>query len=153
MKSNRTGTFEAVRNQIAEINNLSVESLLSKTRKHELVRVRCMAYNILYYRYGANLSEIGRLFNRHHATIIHGMETHKSLLTSDETYVSDYGHTESMVQSEQVTSSRNRAISILESLEPFTTIGKKIVFVEKLLESFDNKSINCDNESKHRVQD
>jgi hypothetical protein len=110
-----------------------------------------MAYNILYYRYGANLCEIGRLFNRHHATIIHGMETHKSLLATDETYVSDYGHTDTIVQSEQETSSRNRAISILESLESFTTIGKKIMFVEKLLESFDNKSINCDNESEHRV--
>lgn len=152
MKSTRTETFEAVRNQIAEVNNLSVESLLSKTRKHELVRVRCMAYNILYYRYGANLSEIARLFNRHHATVIHGMETHKSLLATDETYVSDYGHTDSIVQSEQETSSRNRAISILESLESFTTIGKKIVFVEKLLESFDNKSINCGNESEHRVE-
>ncbi len=148
MKSNRTGTFEAIKNQIAEINNVDVDNLLSKTRKHELVRVRCMAYNILYYKYGASLSQIGRIFGRHHATIIHGLETHRSLLATDETYVSEYGHTESLVQNGQQTSSRNRAISILESIESFTTIGKKIMFVEKLLESFDNKSINCDNESE-----
>jgi len=152
MKLNRTETFEAVRNQIAEINNLSVDNLLSKTRKHELVRVRCMSYNILYYKYGASLCAIGRLFNRHHATIIHGLETHKSLLATDETYISDYGHTESLIQSGQETGSRARAIGILESIESFTTIGKKIMFVEKLLESFNNKSINCDNESERRVE-
>ena len=147
MNLNRNETFESVRNKIAEVNHTDVEDLMSKVRRHELVRVRCMAYNMLYYKYGANLSEIGRLFNRHHATIINGLETHNSLIDTDEGYVSDYGHTENVLQVEIKTSSRNRAISILESLESFTTIGKKIMFVEKLLESFDNKSINCDNES------
>ena len=148
MKLNRNETFESVRNKIAEVNHTDVEDLMSKARRHELVRLRCMAYNMLYYKYGANLSEIGRLFNRHHATIINGLETHNSLIDTDEEYVSDYGHTENVLQVEIKTSSRNRAISILESLESFTTIGKKIMFVEKLLESFDNKSINCDNESE-----
>tara|TARA_S200002703_G_scaffold143267_3_gene136187 strand:- start:21389 stop:21850 length:462 start_codon:yes stop_codon:yes gene_type:complete len=152
MNLNRSETFESVRNKIAEVNHTDVEDLMSKIRRHELVRVRCMAYNMLYYKYGANLSEIARLFNRHHATIIHGLETHKSLIDTDEGYVSDYGHTENVLQVEIETSTRNRAISILESLESLTTIGRKIKFVEKLLESFDNNSINCDNESEHRVE-
>jgi len=148
MNLNRKETFKSVRNKIAEINHIEIKDLMSKVRRHELVRVRCMAYNMLYYKYGANLTEIARLFNRHHATIIHGLDTHKSLIDTDEDYVNDYGHTENVVQIESHASTRNRAISILESLESFTTIGKKIMFVEKLLESFDNKSINCDNESE-----
>tara|TARA_R100001440_G_scaffold45559_1_gene65212 strand:+ start:1388 stop:1807 length:420 start_codon:yes stop_codon:yes gene_type:complete len=139
MNLNRNETFESVRNKIAEVNNTEVKDLMSKIRRHELVRVRCMSYNMLYYNYGAKLTEIAKLFNRHHATIIHGLETHKSLIDTDEGYVSDYGHTENVVQVESHASTRNRAISILESLESLTTIGKKIMFVEKLLESFDNK--------------
>ena len=151
LKTKRTETFNNIVERVAEVHNLAISDIKSHSRKHELVRVRAMAFNILYAKYSAKLAEIGRLFKRHHSTVIHGLKTHESFMHTDDSYVVDYMETLSRVESEEERSTRDRALEILNELESFKTIGKKITYVEKLIETYEHKSINCDNESKRRV--
>ena len=90
LNTERTSRFINVAKQVAQINNISFEELKSHSRKFDFVRLRAMAFNILYMKHNAKLSEIGRLFQRHHSTIIHGLKTHNTFLETDESYLSDY---------------------------------------------------------------
>ncbi len=148
LNTERTSRFINVAKQVAQINNISFEELKSHSRKFEFVRLRAMAFNILYMKHNAKLSEIGRLFQRHHSTIIHGLKTHNTFLETDASYLSDYMLTLAQVEEKKQITSRDKAIEVLEELESFTTIGKKIMYVEKLIESYEHKSINCENGSQ-----
>jgi hypothetical protein len=144
----RANRLKDVAKQVAEINNISFENLLSHSRKFELVRLRAMAFNVLYMKHNAKLTEIGRIFKRHHSTIIHGLKTHNSFMETDASYLSDYMLTLAQVEEKKQVTSRDKAIEVLQEIESFTTIGKKIMYVEKLIESYEHKSINCENESQ-----
>jgi len=147
LKTKRAESFNDIVTRVAQVHNVKLSEIKSHSRKHELVRVRAMAFNILYSKCGAKLSEIGRVFKRHHSTVIHGLKAHKSFMQTDESYVSEYMETLSRIETEDQRTARERAIDILSELESFKTIGKKIVYVEKLIETYEHKSINCDNES------
>lgn len=151
LKTKRVESFNDIVTRVAEVHNIELSEIKSHSRKHELVRVRAMAFSILYSKYGAKLSEIGRIFKRHHSTVIHGLKTHQSFMHTDESYVSEYMETLSRIETEDQRTTRERALDILNELESFKTIGKKIVYVEKLIETYEHKSINCDNEPKRRV--
>ena len=142
----RANRFEKVAKKIAHINNIPYEDFMSHSRKFELVRVRAMAFNILYMKQNAKLAEIGRLFKRHHSTIIHGINTHNNFMEMDSSYVNDYMLTINQIEEEREVTRRDKAIEVLEELESFTTIGKKIIYVEILIESYEHKTINCENE-------
>jgi len=151
LKTKRAESFNDIVTRVAQVHNVKLSEIKSHSRKHELVRVRAIAFNILYTRYGAKLAEIGRLFKRHHSTIIHGLKTHESFMYSDNSYVSDYMETIAMIESEEERTIRDRALEILNEIESLKTIGKKIIYVEKLIERYEHKSINCDNEPQRRV--
>ncbi len=53
-------------------------TLTDTTRKRDVLFKRYYVYNELR-ECGFSLSQIGRLFNKHHATILHGLRIHKDL--------------------------------------------------------------------------
>lgn len=59
---------------ICDIFKVSSKSLWSKTRKREVVHARFMCYWYLYNSTELTLSAIGKMFNRDHATVLHGLK-------------------------------------------------------------------------------
>tara|TARA_R100000988_G_C3944564_1_gene137947 strand:- start:379 stop:816 length:438 start_codon:yes stop_codon:yes gene_type:complete len=67
-------------NKILDI--ISDFELIKKNRKHEKIYQRAFLYNYLYTK-GMTLQEIGRLFERDHTTILHGLNVYKNMLETD----------------------------------------------------------------------
>ena len=68
-----------MKNRIALIHELiEAYDLTSKCRDRGLIYKRAYLYNELRTS-GFSLSQIGEIFGKHHATIIHGLRTHKDL--------------------------------------------------------------------------
>jgi hypothetical protein len=61
------------------------DSLDSKDRHRDLIYKRSYLYAILRDE-GWNLSQIGRLFNRNHATVINGLKIHDQFFGKDKIY-------------------------------------------------------------------
>ena len=55
----------------SELSGISVAALLSSIRTQQVSRWRQAVFYVLRHK-GASFAEIGKYFNRHHATIIHG---------------------------------------------------------------------------------
>ena len=53
---------------------------LSNTRLQKIVDVRFCIYHTLRHKTLLTFGQIGSLHNRHHSTIIHGVDTHQALL-------------------------------------------------------------------------
>lgn len=59
--------------------------LCSKKRERELVYMRYVCYSLIRKRFPVlSLTVIGDLFNRNHATVIHGLEMYESLKNYDD---------------------------------------------------------------------
>lgn len=68
----RERTLEIVR-EIGERYNIGLRDLLSDQRRRPVAWARFHCYAELYSR-GMTASEIGRVFNRDHSTILHGIK-------------------------------------------------------------------------------
>ena len=55
---------------------VSIDKLLSNSRARRLVWIRYILYNYLKTVGSMTLTEIGNVFNRDHATVIHGIKKH-----------------------------------------------------------------------------
>ena len=67
-------------NKILDI--ISDFELIKKNRKPEKIFQRAFLYNYLYSK-GMTLQEIGKLFERDHTTIMHGLKVYKNMLDSE----------------------------------------------------------------------
>ena len=68
-----------MKNRIAIIHELIEKyDLTNKCRDRSLIYKRAFLYNELRTS-GFSLTQIGEIFGKHHATIIHGLRTHKDL--------------------------------------------------------------------------
>ena len=72
--------MELIRNYIVE------EKLDGKNRKTEKVYKRSYLYAYLRYTHNMRLEQIGCLFNRHHASVIHGIEIY-NIFKNDKYYL------------------------------------------------------------------
>jgi len=73
--------------------NVHESYIKGSKRKQKYTYLRYMLFNILYERsenYKLSLVAIGKLFNRDHSTVIHGLGCHSDLLKTDEIYRSNY---------------------------------------------------------------
>jgi hypothetical protein len=69
-----------MKNRIAIIHELIEKyDLTNKCRDRGLIYKRAFLYNELRTS-GFSLTQIGEIFGKHHATIIHGLRTHKDLM-------------------------------------------------------------------------
>jgi chromosomal replication initiation ATPase DnaA len=81
-----------MKNRIALIHELiEAYDLTSKCRDRGLIYKRAYLYHELRTS-GFSLSQIGEIFGKHHATIIHGLRTHKNL-TGTATKIINTKHT------------------------------------------------------------
>jgi hypothetical protein len=72
-------------NRLTSIHELIEKyGLLDKSRRRDVLFKRYYLYNELRT-CGLSLSEIGRVFNKNHATILHGLRVHKDLTSYRDT--------------------------------------------------------------------
>lgn len=73
--------------------DITVDELLSKGRKRECVWLRFMLYDYLKTNTSLVLSQIGKIFNRDHTTVLYGIGKHKEYLDwNDKEYISMYNY-------------------------------------------------------------
>lgn len=71
--------------------NTTVEPLKLRSRKRELVIPRQIAFYLLRTKLDLTLSDIGRMFNRDHATVLYSVRTVKNFLEFDDYYKEKIG--------------------------------------------------------------
>ena len=73
-------------NRLQLIDQLIKEhGLKEKNRSRHIIYKRYYLYNELR-NFGFSLSDIGRYFNKNHATVLHGLRVHKDLITYNDKY-------------------------------------------------------------------
>lgn len=66
-------TIDVIKNLVCKYYNVSLEDIVSRSRKQNLVRPRQMAIYLSRYFTDAPLQTIGKAFNRYHATALHSI--------------------------------------------------------------------------------
>jgi chromosomal replication initiation ATPase DnaA len=62
---------------------LSEESLIGRSQKREITEIRAIIFCQIYQTAKLTYSEIGRMFDRHHSTIMHGVKLAEDLYDTD----------------------------------------------------------------------
>lgn len=75
---------------ISDFKHLEVAMLRSPSRERAYVDARIMCYYIFREILGYIYAKVGLIFLRDHSTIIHGLETHESLMSTDYKYRNDF---------------------------------------------------------------
>lgn len=75
---------------MCEIHYLDYERLFSKGRKREVVDARAQLSSFLYTKLRYSFKRVGIFFNRDHSTIIHAINLHESLMTTNRDYSIKY---------------------------------------------------------------
>ena len=70
-KKIHTATFEAVVNRVCIQYEVNKKEVLGDRRYQSLVKARSIIINLMIEKYAISLSQLGRLFNMDHSTIIH----------------------------------------------------------------------------------
>jgi chromosomal replication initiator protein len=73
-------TEELVFQAIEEALRIDRRTLMSKTRKREVVEARYIFFHVMREHTRDSLAKIGRTFLKDHATVLHGLRTFKSLM-------------------------------------------------------------------------
>lgn len=63
--------------------NVTPQQLMSSSRQHHLVEVRQLCWYLCYTRLRLTHTLIGRIFNRHHSTVIHGIDRINTLMAAE----------------------------------------------------------------------
>jgi chromosomal replication initiation ATPase DnaA len=69
--------------QFCKLYNVSPAQLVGQSRQHHLVEVRHLCWWLCYTRLRLTYTLIGRLFNRHHTTIMHGIRQVDSIMETE----------------------------------------------------------------------
>jgi len=72
-----------IKDAVAEAFGVSVGALVSDRRSMDLAKPRFAAYAIYRDHTKFSLPRIGRIFNRHHTTVMHGLKRVEELLAED----------------------------------------------------------------------
>lgn len=67
---------------MSQASGMSVEQLLEDTRRKDIVSCRDLMFLYLYSTEGLSTPQIGKIFNRDHATVLHGIKMAKVFLTT-----------------------------------------------------------------------
>ena len=85
--SNRTITIDKIQNIVCDHFNLSIDTLLSKSRKREIVQARQITMYLSKYYTRESLQNIGRkIGDRDHATVLHACKTVSNLMDTDKVF-------------------------------------------------------------------
>lgn len=87
-------TIPKIQGTICEYLEISVPEMMSKSRKGVYVKSRMFAYEFLMKYMKLNKSEIARMYNTDHTTIINGLNRCEDLLITDREFRYDYAQIE-----------------------------------------------------------
>lgn len=76
--------FDVVILFVAQYFDIPAEVIRGESREREVVYVRQVAYYLLKTKYGFSYSTIGKLFDRDHTTVIHGVRKIEQNLDAEE---------------------------------------------------------------------
>ncbi len=85
VKEKKTITIEAIKKLVCRHYNISLEEIVSRSRKHAIVRPRQMAIYLSRKYTDQSIQVIGKSFNRYHATAIHAINAIESGMKADGT--------------------------------------------------------------------
>jgi hypothetical protein len=69
--------------QFCKLYNVTPAQLVGESRQHHLVEIRHLCWFLAYTRLRLTLTLIGRVFNRHHTTILHGISKVNNLMETE----------------------------------------------------------------------
>jgi len=72
--------------KVCELYGITLESLSSKTRIRNVVEARFVLFYILHKIQGLTSPEVGKLFNKNHATVLHGCTTISGFIEFDKKF-------------------------------------------------------------------
>lgn len=82
---------DSILTKVSEALSVDKDLLLGDERSRSTSDARMICYMLLFNNVNyISKSQIGRIFNRHHSTIIHGLEQAKSLLETDRDFQQKY---------------------------------------------------------------
>lgn len=85
--SNRTITIDKIQNIVCDHFSLQLDTLLSKSRKREIVQARQIAMYLAKFHTRESLQNIGRkIGDRDHATVLHACKTVSNLMDTDKSF-------------------------------------------------------------------
>lgn len=82
--------FKFVHNISCSINNVDYDSSFTKSRVKDIVSARYMTFAAFRERTHMSLSDIGSVFNKDHATVLHGVKQVSNLSETDKLYEKKY---------------------------------------------------------------
>lgn len=82
--------LQAMDNAVTKVYGHNLEYYATKSRKRESVEVRQMVMYLFYTQTRYSLQEIGRMFNRHHSTVIFAKKEVEGLLAYDKAFAKDF---------------------------------------------------------------
>tara|TARA_R100001086_G_C11766973_1_gene239753 strand:- start:274 stop:699 length:426 start_codon:yes stop_codon:yes gene_type:complete len=86
----RKANMSNVINAVSYTNSISVESILDKSRIRPIVDARRFCYVLIREIYGYPYQVISKFFGKNHATIMHQLEVHSTLMKYDKHYSDNY---------------------------------------------------------------
>lgn len=69
--------------QFCRLYNVTPQQLVGESRQHHLVEIRQLCWFLAYTRLRLTYTLIGRVFNRHHTTVMHGISKITTLMETE----------------------------------------------------------------------
>lgn len=74
----RAPTVRKIIAAVSEQSGFTPQQISGDGRAREVTQARHVAFHLAYLYAGKNLTHIGRLFNKHHTTILHGLKAYNN---------------------------------------------------------------------------
>ena len=89
-KTYKTAVLDALDKAMQEVFGNNLEHFLVKSRKREICDVRMIALKIFRDETDYPYQAIGRIFGKHHATVIHNVRWAEEYIKTDKKFAHDY---------------------------------------------------------------
>ena len=89
-KTYKTAVLDALDKAVQEVFGNNLEHFLVKSRKREICDVRMIALKIFRDETDYPYQAIGRIFGKHHSTIIHKIQWANNYIATDKKFAHDY---------------------------------------------------------------
>lgn len=100
--TNKSRDFDLIKSVVASYFRLSIDDLISSSRKSQVVYARNIAFYIIRENYKTPLKKIGELFGkRDHATVAHGYDKIKEMLKENQHVKNDLEYLEKRITTEK----------------------------------------------------
>ena len=89
-KTYKTAVLDALDKAVQEVFGNNLEHFFVPSRKREICDVRMIALKIFRDETAYSYQAIGRIFGKHHATIIHNIRWANNYIATDKKFAHDY---------------------------------------------------------------